>query len=82
MEKMGEIMSHLHQYVPAQEFTEEVSLPNTGGMVPVQKAVIHSILFGGDQLTAAQAREAKRIKINSITPQACFVPVLRIGMRR
>ena len=53
LDEMVDIMSHLHQYIPAQEFTEDVALPNTGGTVPVQKAVMHSILFGGDQLTAA-----------------------------
>ena len=72
LDEMVDIMSHLHQYVHAQEFTEDVSLPNTGETVPVQKAVIHSILFGGDQLTAARARGAKRIKTNGITPQARF----------
>lgn len=42
--------------------------------IPVQKTTIHSILFGGDQLTAARARVVKRIKTSGNTPQACFTP--------
>ena len=37
--------------------------------VQVPRAKFHKILFGGDQLTAARARGAQRIRMNSTSPQ-------------
>ena len=65
-------MQHVHQYVPAVSYkqvykgTED---DNTTTIIP--KAQIHPILFGGDQLTAARARGAKKHKANSISTAKC-----------
>lgn len=71
LDEMVEIMSQLHQYVPAKEYNKEVFVEGACGVgtsVNVQDAVLHPLLFGGDQLTAARARGAKRIKMNGISP--------------
>lgn len=67
---MVDIMSHLHQYVPAVEYTNKVFIPSTGEIVEVQHAAYHKVLFGGDQLTATRARGAQKTRVNSISPLA------------
>ena len=67
---MVDIMSHLHQYVPTVEYTEKISVTDSDGYVEIPQAIFHRILFGGDQLTAARARGAERIRMNSVSPQA------------
>ena len=64
-----EIMSHLHQYVPSVIYLENVSIQAMGVSVQVPCGILHKILFGGDQLTAARVRGAQRIRINSTSPQ-------------
>ena len=66
---MVEIMSHLHQYVPSVAYLENFSIQGMGVSVQVPRAILHKILFGGDQLTAARARAAQRIRVNSTSPQ-------------
>ena len=63
-----DIMSHLHQYVPAIEHTKRVTIKSTGEEVDVHQATFHKILIGGDQLTAARARGAKKMRANSVSP--------------
>lgn len=73
---MVDIMSHLHRYVPEDVYEDECTVD--GEAVTVLKASLYPILFGGDQLTAARARSAKKAKINSVKPSARFdglVPV-------
>lgn len=65
---MVEIMTHLQKYVPAVEFSEDVFVAATGEIAQVQRATIHQVLFGGDQLTAARARGAKKAMMNSTSP--------------
>lgn len=65
-EDMVDIMSHLHQYVPAVEYTRQVFIP-TGETVETQEASLHTVLFGGDQLTVARSRGAKKARANSIS---------------
>ena len=67
---MVEIMAKLQQYVPAKEYTKVVVIPGSEDTAEVKKAVFHHLLFGGDQLTVARARGAKRIKSNGITPHS------------
>ena len=62
---MVEIMAHQHQYVPSVTYL----IQGMGVSVQVPRAILHKILFGGDQLTAARARGAQRIRINSKSPQ-------------
>lgn len=65
-DEMVEIMSHLHQYVPAISSTQEVTI-STGETVQKERTVLHPILVGGDQLTVARARAAIKAKVNSQT---------------
>lgn len=66
---MVEIISHLHQYVPAVEYTRQVIVPNgLGDTAEIQQASLHAVLVGGDQLTAARARGAKKARVNSVSP--------------
>lgn len=63
---MVEIMSHLHHYVPSVEYTEKITVNEEP--VEVLQASITKILLGGDQLTAARARGARRARANSLSP--------------
>ena len=64
---MVDIMTHLHQYIPAVTSLQQRSI-STGTTCTEEKARIHHILVGGDQLTAARARSAIKGKVNSQTP--------------
>ena len=63
-------MSHLHQYVPVMEYTQDMPVPSSQEEVPVPQAIFYPILFGGDHIMAARARGARRARINSLTPVA------------
>ena len=52
-----DIMSHLHQCVPAISSAQEATI-STGETVLEERTVLHPILVGGDQLTVARARAA------------------------
>ena len=58
---MVEIMAHLQQYVPAKEYIEEAVVEGTEGC-SLNNALLHPLLFGSDQLTAARGRGAKKIR--------------------
>lgn len=66
--EMVEIMTQMHSYTPTKPYTEEFIKPGTNEVINIPKALIHPVLFGGDQLTAARARGAKKAKVNSIDP--------------
>ena len=65
---MVAIMAHLHQYAPIVEHVEPVHVASIDKTVQVTTARVHPILVGGDQLTAARARGAKKAKVNALTP--------------
>ena len=60
----------LHKYVPTVDFTTTEIVPDSGEAIQVQHAVFQPVNFGGDQLTAVRGRGAKRIRSNSLSPQA------------
>ena len=64
---MVDIMPHIHQYVPVMEYMQDTPVLFSEE-VPVPQAIFYSIVFGGDHVTAARARGARRAKINSLTP--------------
>ena len=67
-DEMVEIMSNLHQYVPKVEYTEDCFISDIGETVQVPSAFLHPILIGGDQLTAARGRGAKKAKVHADSP--------------
>ena len=64
---MIDIMIHLHQYIPIVTSTEQ-RVTSTGEVILEEKAKVHHILVGGDQLTAVRARSAIKATVNSQTP--------------
>jgi len=66
---MIQIASHVHQYVPIIEHETQTRITTDSTVVDVTEhsSVLHPLLFGGDQLTAARMRGAKEAKCNSIT---------------
>ena len=68
-DEMVDIMSNLHQYVPAAEYTTSVTVPGTEETVLLQHAAFHKIFVGGDQLTAARARSSQKAMANSVSPR-------------
>ena len=64
-DEMVEIMSHLHQYVPTVDSSEDMASSEYKSSESVK---YHKILFGGDQLTAARARSSKMHMANGQTP--------------
>ena len=66
--EMIEIVRHLHRYVLAIEYEEEEVIPSNGQVVKVCKAIFSQVLLGGNQLTAAHAREARKAKVSSDIP--------------
>lgn len=54
--------------MPAICYEEEQEIPSTGEVVAVSKAKFSPVLLGGDQLTAARIRGAKKAKVNEDAP--------------
>ena len=57
------ILDKLYHYVPKRSFSENVVVGETDYSVSVDAT--HTILFGGDQMTAARCRGCKTIRSNS-----------------
>ena len=64
-DEMVQIMSILHQYVPTVQFTEDCYISEIDETAQVPGAFHHPILIGGDQLTAARGRGAKKAKVHA-----------------
>ena len=75
---MIEILSHLHQYVPAREYTKEVYIPSIHETVLENNTELTQILFGGDQLTAARARSALKAMCNATTAAKRHISLLPV----
>lgn len=60
-------MTTLQRYVPTSSEDQLFSIPGSDELVAVRVDHFHHILLGGDQLTAARARGAQRIRANSET---------------
>lgn len=67
---MLKIMQHFHQYVPLVEETRKVYIPSIDKFADISLAHFHKLLIGGDQLTAARARNVKKHRLNSSSPSA------------
>lgn len=68
--EMVEIMQLIHHYVPMVETSEDVLVPSLNKQEEVKKARSFPIILHGDYLTAARARGAQRIVINSESPSS------------
>lgn len=55
-------MNHLHQYIPS---VTKCTVPGSDEEVEIVEDTLHTVLFGGDQMTAARARGSQRIRTNS-----------------
>lgn len=66
-EDMVDIMTELHQYVPTTTSVTSTTVPgdDEDSQVEMVEDLFHTILFGGDQMTAARARGSQRIRKNS-----------------
>jgi hypothetical protein len=58
---MIDIMNHFSKYVPSFLF---INVGSAGETVQLKSFHHHQILFGGDQLTCAQARSAQKNVVN------------------
>lgn len=79
MKEMIQIMTHLHQYIPQLQQTEQQPVPETNETEEVCTTKMYPIMFGGDQLTKARAVAAIKVKSNSETPPSRlegFFPVV------
>ena len=65
LDEMVDIMHSLHKYVPTTTITCTYEIPSSGETVNVSVDEFHHLIMGGDQLTAARARGAQRIRANS-----------------
>ena len=75
---MCKILESLSKYVPSQEYTATVSLPD-GTMSSSKDVIFHQVLIGGDQLTCARVRGAQSICANHETNMdklSGFTPVV------
>ena len=77
MEGMIEIMRILHGYVPTKRCDRTYIYE--GREITIPKAIVHAILLGGDQLTAARARGAKKAKVNSVDPELRFEGLIPVA---
>lgn len=68
--EMVEIMSEIHKYVPLKAHNVTYTVADNNEVVSITNDKLHPILLGGDQLTCARARSAKKAKINSVDPSS------------
>ena len=63
--EMMDVMDELHKYVPKKTVERSFEVPADGSVIPYKEDYLHSILFGGDQLTCARARSCHRARMNA-----------------
>lgn len=61
LDEMGKILDFYMKLVPTLKCEQHVSLPN-GGVLDTDNTQFFSILFGGDQLTAARIRGTQALR--------------------
>ena len=66
-DEMVEIAAHHHQFVPVEESIEERIIKSTGAVARIPVAIVHPLCMGGDQLTAARMRGARKSKVHEAT---------------
>lgn len=64
LDEMIDVMESLHKYVPTKKTQHDFQLLS-GEPFSLELHSFHSLLFGGDQLTAARIRGAQRLRSNS-----------------
>ena len=63
-ENMVDIMNN-HQYNPTKVSITKHTVLDSNEEVEIIEDTLHTVLFGGDQMTAARARGSQRIRTNS-----------------
>ena len=71
-DEIVDIMETIHSYVPMLQTSCQVFVASLNQHIDVQEARSFPILLHGDFFTAARARGAKKIKINSDSPSSRF----------
>ena len=66
-DEMVEIAAYHHQLVPVEEGIEERTIKSTGAVARIPVAIVHPLCMGGDQLTAARMRGARKSKVHEAT---------------
>ena len=64
-EDMVDIMTNLHQHVPTKTSVSKSTIPGSDEEVDIVEDTFNTILFGGDQMTAARAHGSQRIRKHS-----------------
>ena len=59
VDEMIDILKELQGYIPCVKKSVEVSIPGLDVVETVNADVLHSVLFGGDQLTRVRASSAQ-----------------------
>ena len=65
-------MKYVHQYVLTKNVMEQTSVSLSDNPISISKTQMEKFLFGGDQLTVARARAAKKTRINSTSSDKCL----------
>lgn len=76
---MIEILLHLHKYVPSKTVNRVVFLPDGEEVMNYTEQKYSITLLGGDQLTAARARGAQRIRSNSLKSEDRLEGILPVS---
>ncbi len=75
-DEMIDILTEIHKYVPRFQCGETVYDLPSGQKLTVPQTTVRRILFGGDQLTTARVRGAKRSRANSLSTMTRFEEIL------
>ena len=78
---MIKIATRVHQYIPIIEQEDQIQLTTNNVTVEVTEnsSVLHQLLFGGDQLTAARIRGAKQVLLQQRKNWMAYSQLLKIG---
>ena len=77
-DEMVDILKDIHNYVPSVPYSKQKQL-STGVVTTEEKASMHRIVVGGDQLTAARIRAAQKAKLNGQTPLSRLEGIISVA---
>ena len=77
-DEMVDILKDIHKYVPSVPYSKQ-KLLSTGVVTTEEKASMHRIVVGGDQLAAARIRAAQKGKLNGQTPLSRLEGIISVA---